>query len=123
MRRIIAILVLSMLLAGCSGASETDTNATGTNPSSTPSQFHISPGQASSTPSELNGTFNVDGHDLFLSCTGNGEPTMILEAGEAVPSDAMDAVRAAYDSDLRVCSYDRANQGQSGIGTHAADRR
>ena len=51
--------------------------------------------QASSTPSELNGTFNVDGHDLFLSCTGNGEPTMILEAGEAVPSDAMDAVRAA----------------------------
>ena len=39
---------------------------------------------------------------------------MILEAGEAVPSDAMDAVRAAYDSELRVCSYDRANQGQSG---------
>jgi pimeloyl-ACP methyl ester carboxylesterase len=114
MRRIIAILVLSVLLAGCSGASETDTNATGTKPSSTPSQFHISPGQASSTPSELNGTFNVDGRDLFLSCTGNGEPTMILEAGEAVPSDAMDAVRAAYDLDLRVCSYDRANQGQSG---------
>ena len=44
MRRIIAILVLSVLLTGCSGASETDTNATGTNPSSTPSQFHISSG-------------------------------------------------------------------------------
>jgi hypothetical protein len=26
----------------------------------------------------------------------------------------MDSVRAAYDSDVRVCSYDRANQGQSG---------
>jgi pimeloyl-ACP methyl ester carboxylesterase len=138
MRRIIAILVLSVSLAGCSGASETDNIATGTNPSRTPSQFYVSPGtgpvgernldwateppsprppsdsQASSTLGELDGTFNVDGRDLFLSCTGKGEPTMILEAGEAVPSDAMDAVRAAYDSDLRVCSYDRANQGNSG---------
>jgi pimeloyl-ACP methyl ester carboxylesterase len=138
MRRIIAILVLSVSLAGCSAASETDNIATGTNPSRTPSEFYVSPGtgpvgernldwateppspqppsdsQASSTPGELDGTFNVDGRDLFLSCTGKGEPTMILEAGEAVPSDAMDAVRAAYDSDLRVCSYDRANQGNSG---------
>ena len=50
---------------------------------------------------------------------------MILVAGEAVPSDAMDAVRAAYDSDLRVCSYDRANQAKSGSATtpRTADHR
>jgi hypothetical protein len=45
MRRIIAILVLSVLLAGCSGASETDNIAAGTNPSRTPSQFYVSPGE------------------------------------------------------------------------------
>jgi hypothetical protein len=44
MRRIIAILALSVLLAGCSGASETDNIATGTNPSRTPSQFYVLPG-------------------------------------------------------------------------------
>jgi hypothetical protein len=44
MRRIIAISVLSVLLAGCAGASETGNIATGTNPSNTPSQFYLSPG-------------------------------------------------------------------------------
>jgi hypothetical protein len=44
MRRIIAILVLSVLLAGCSAASETDNIATGTDPSMTPNQFYVSPG-------------------------------------------------------------------------------
>jgi len=44
MRRIIPILVLSVLLAGCSGASETANVATGTNPSTTASQFYVSPG-------------------------------------------------------------------------------
>jgi phage major head subunit gpT-like protein len=44
MRRIIPILVLTGLLAGCSGASETDNIATVTNPSTTTSQFYISPG-------------------------------------------------------------------------------
>jgi pimeloyl-ACP methyl ester carboxylesterase len=95
-----------LLILGCGGSPDSGTE--------TPSPQPSSGSQASSTPSQLNGTFNIDGHDLFLSCTGKGEPTMILEAGEAVPSGAMNAVRAAYDSDLRVCSYDRANQGQSG---------
>ncbi len=95
-----------LLILGCGSNVDSGTE--------TPSPQPPSGSQASSTPSELNGTFTVDGHDLFLSCTGNGEPTIILEAGEAVPSEAMDAVRAAYDSDLRVCSYDRANQDQSG---------
>jgi pimeloyl-ACP methyl ester carboxylesterase len=95
-----------LLILGCGGNPDLGTE--------TPSPQPSSGSQASSVPGELNGAFNVDGHDLFLSCTGNGEPTMILEAGEASPSDAMDAVRVAYDSDLRVCSYDRANQGNSG---------
>jgi hypothetical protein len=43
MRRIIPILVLSGLLASCSGASETDITATVPGPSTTPNQFYTSP--------------------------------------------------------------------------------
>lgn len=95
-----------LLILGCGDNPDSGTE--------TPSPQSPSGSQASPTSSELNGTFNVNGRDLFLSCTGTGEPTVILEAGEAVPSSAMDGVRAAYDSDLRVCSYNRANQGNSG---------
>jgi len=42
MRRIIAILALSVSLAGCGGASETDHIATPTSPSTTASKFHTS---------------------------------------------------------------------------------
>jgi hypothetical protein len=44
MRRIIAILVLSVSLAGCSAASETDQIATVADPPTTVSQFYNSPG-------------------------------------------------------------------------------
>ena len=42
MRRIIAILALSVSLAGCGGASETDHIATATSPSITAGEFHTS---------------------------------------------------------------------------------
>ena len=42
MRRILAILVLGVSLAGCGGASETDHIATATSPSTTASEFHTS---------------------------------------------------------------------------------
>jgi hypothetical protein len=44
MRRIIAIFVLSVSLAGCSAASETDQIATVADPPTTVSQFYSSPG-------------------------------------------------------------------------------
>ena len=42
MRKIIAILALSVSLAGCGGASETDHIATATSPSTTASELHTS---------------------------------------------------------------------------------
>jgi pimeloyl-ACP methyl ester carboxylesterase len=39
---------------------------------------------------------------------------MILETGEGQARQAMAVIGDAYDSRLRVCSYDRANMGQSG---------
>jgi pimeloyl-ACP methyl ester carboxylesterase len=98
----------ALLLLACSGDTEPDPR-TGPDASEPASRVP----ESSPTGSLLSGRFDVGERDLFLSCTGAGEPTMILEVGEGTSSDSMDAIRAAYDSDLRVCSYDRANQGQS----------
>jgi pimeloyl-ACP methyl ester carboxylesterase len=53
------------------------------------------------------------GRSLYLECVGTGSPTVILEPGEGAPRDAMDVVRDALKEIYQVCSYDRANKGQS----------
>ncbi|RYC10603.1 alpha/beta fold hydrolase [Nocardioides zhouii] len=62
----------------------------------------------------LGGTFPVNGRDLYLECWGEGEPTIVLEVGEGRLLSDLDVLRAAFDSQRRVCSYDRANKGRSG---------
>lgn len=42
-----------------------------------------------------------------LVCTGTGRPTLVLEPGEGESASSMDAIRAAYDSELRVCGHNR----------------
>jgi pimeloyl-ACP methyl ester carboxylesterase len=39
---------------------------------------------------------------------------MVVETGEGVPSSSLDPIRSAYDSQMMVCGYDRANTGASG---------
>lgn len=50
---------------------------------------------------------------LYLECVGTGSPTIILEPGEGAPRNAMNVVRDALKETYQVCSYDRANKGQS----------
>jgi pimeloyl-ACP methyl ester carboxylesterase len=68
---------------------------------------------SSSTDSSLSGTFPANGRELFIECWGEGEPTMVLEVGEGRLHEDMAALRDVYESQLRVCSYDRANKGRS----------
>lgn len=58
---------------------------------------------------------DVEGGPLHLNCTGQGQPTVILEAGASQPSVAWSPVQAEVAEFGRVCSYDRA-----GIGWSAA---
>lgn len=74
-----------------------------------------SAGSVEPTSPPLEGRFDVGDRELYLSCTGDGTPTMILEAGEANTLDQLDPVRQAYAGDRRVCSYDRANNGRSDV--------
>jgi pimeloyl-ACP methyl ester carboxylesterase len=52
------------------------------------------------------GLFEVNGRQLFLSCVGHGEPTVILVGG--LSSDWI-AVQQPVSATTRVCSYDKPN--------------
>lgn len=51
---------------------------------------------------------NVNGHGLHLNCTGEGTPTVILEAGLGGGSLDWSLVQPEVAKFGRVCSYDRA---------------
>ena len=56
---------------------------------------------------------DVGGRTLFLVCTGEQKPTIILEAGLGADHVGWAAVQSAVAPFARVCSYDRAGLGQN----------
>ena len=56
---------------------------------------------------------NIGDRSLYLTCTGQGSPTVVLEAGMGSTSDDFAAVQPAVAEFTRVCSYDRAGLGKS----------
>jgi pimeloyl-ACP methyl ester carboxylesterase len=61
----------------------------------------------------------VGDHQLHIYCTGDGSPTVVLEAPAASMSTAWSLVQPRIAGTVRVCSYDRAGLGWS----EAADPR
>ncbi len=57
--------------------------------------------------------YSVNGHDMHLYCTGEGSPTIILDAGLGADSLAWGKVQPELSKTTRVCSYDRAGFGWS----------
>ena len=51
--------------------------------------------------------YNVNGHQMNLYCTGEGSPTVILEAGGVANSLWWYRVQAQLEKHNRVCAYDR----------------
>jgi len=56
---------------------------------------------------------DVGGYKLHINCTGEGSPTVILEAGWADYSATWIYVQPEVAKTTRVCSYDRAGYGWS----------
>lgn len=56
---------------------------------------------------------DIGGRRLNIVCTGQGSPTVILEAGLLADSAAWRLVQPAISRTTRVCSYDRAGLGFS----------
>lgn len=73
-----------------------------------------SPLVPTSTPTPMpSGMVDVDGYELFYQCSGQGSPTVILEAGMGSDSSFWARVIAGVAKTTRVCAYDRANLGRS----------
>ena len=70
----------------------------------------IDQASAQSLPGRL---IDVGDHRLYLSCTGSGEPTVILEPGLGGTSAAWGWIAPAVAAHTRVCVYDRAGRGRS----------
>lgn len=61
---------------------------------------------------------DVGGYKLHIHCTGQGSPTVILEAGFADYSATWTYVQPEVAKTTRVCSYDRAGYGWSDPSPH-----
>ena len=58
--------------------------------------------------------YDVGAHHLWMSCTGSGGPTVVLESGLGEASAPMGAwIAPAVVGHTRVCVYDRAGYGRS----------
>ena len=56
---------------------------------------------------------DVGGHRLHLSCTGNGSPTVVVEAGGGEMAANLGWITPAVARDTTICVYDRAGRGWS----------
>ena len=63
----------------------------------------------------------ADGHQLHIYCSGEGSPTVVLEAGAAGMSAAWGWVQPRIAAVTRVCSYDRSGLGWSEAGDRNFD--
>ena len=64
---------------------------------------------------------DAGGHQLHIDCSGQGSPTVVLEAGAAGMSAAWGWVQPRVAAVTRVCSYDRAGLGWSEAGDLSYD--
>jgi pimeloyl-ACP methyl ester carboxylesterase len=106
MRRIVTILVLTVLLASCSGVRDSADSTTAPRPATT---------QAAAT-GEIDGSFDVGGHKLHLRCEGKGSPgspTVVYLHGLGGDGSDVGSINTPLASQVRVCTYDRVNVGKS----------
>jgi pimeloyl-ACP methyl ester carboxylesterase len=57
--------------------------------------------------------FDIGRRELYLDCRGEGQPTVVLEAGSGADSSTWSAVLDALAATTRTCAYDRAGRARS----------
>ena len=78
-------------------------------------QFIVAKADARRFPQEGK-SVDIGGFSLNINCTGQGSPTVILEAGLGVPAISWRASQREIAKFTRVCSYDRAGYDWSDPG-------
>ena len=99
--------VLLLLVAGAGGFAYNDLSIRHYR------QLHPAPGKL----------YSVDGYEMHLYCTGTGEPTVLLEAGQGGDWTTWGTVQPGLEKITRTCSYDRAGLGWSDSRPGARDSK
>ncbi len=108
------VAVLAALTAGGAAALAAPPSATPAAPASTPPAAPTADLDAYLAPAER---IDIgDGRHLNLRCSGQGAPTVLLEAGFAADSLAWAKAQRPIAERNRVCAYDRAGHGFSDPG-------
>lgn len=72
-------------------------------------------GTAASQKKAPEGTFELpNGRSLYIECRGSGSPTIVFEVGLDEPRSDVSYVQDTLAREYMTCSYDRANNGESG---------
>jgi alpha/beta hydrolase fold len=102
-----------LIFAACDGGSDpSKPAATGQAPVASGSGSVASSPEAAT--GEIDGLFEVrDGRSLYVRCTGEGSPTVILEGGDGDTSASYAFGESTLAAETRTCVYDRANLGMS----------
>jgi len=100
-RRVTERLVLSLVTLVCTAA--TLTTAYNTIAQRYYQSIYKAPGKL----------YEVGDYRMHLYCTGEGAPTLVLEAGWTVPALGWGTVQPELSKTTKVCSYDRAGYGWS----------
>ena len=116
----VACAAALVLATGCGGGDD-DTASTGDASTGTQS--------APAASGKLVGVVKSDGdRGLYIRCTGDGSPTVVMEGGDLDTSDSYAFAEPAVAKVTRACVYDRANLGQSdpapgprGLGDYVGD--
>jgi pimeloyl-ACP methyl ester carboxylesterase len=105
----VALMFAVSSVVGCGGDDGASTAPTGPPPDTSAASPS---GEAS-----IEGSFDVGGHKLFLSCKGEGKPTVVYLHGYIQHSEGSRTnageIPDLLNDDVRVCTYDRANAGDS----------
>jgi pimeloyl-ACP methyl ester carboxylesterase len=67
----------------------------------------------SAAAGDFAGTIDIGGRALFLTCQGEGAPTVVIDHGQWGSSVDMGPLQRELSRETRVCLYDRAGMGQS----------
>ncbi len=71
--------------------------------------------QAAQKEAAPEGTFELpNGRSLYMECRGTGSPTVVFEVGMEEPISDVSYVQDTLARQYMTCSYDRANNGESG---------
>ena len=68
---------------------------------------------ATPKPTFFEGKFDAGGVNLYIACSGDGSPTVVLDAGWGMDSKGWYKIIPKIKPHTRICAYDRASMGQS----------